>query len=92
LTMWHVSCRIHAMPSINIRQLRDTRQLKIWLKAGETIELRERNTVLGKIVPEQPVAKPVEWPDFEARAREIFGDRVIPAVETLIEDRENSRY
>jgi len=47
-------------------------------EGGETIELRERNTVLGKIVPEQPVAKPVEWPDFEARAREIFGDRVIP--------------
>jgi antitoxin (DNA-binding transcriptional repressor) of toxin-antitoxin stability system len=80
------------MPSINIRQLRDTRQLKIWLKAGETVELRERNTVLGKIVPEQPAAKPVEWPDFEARTRAIFGDRVIPAVQTLIEDRENSRY
>jgi hypothetical protein len=79
------------MPSVNLRQLRDTRQLKIWLKAGETVELRERNCVLGRIVPEKPVAQPVEWPDFAARRRAIFGDRVIPAVEILIEER-NSRY
>ena len=79
------------MPSVNLRELRNTRQLKVWLKAGEIVELRERDTVLGRIVPEKSVAKPVEWPDFEARAREIFGDRIIPAVEILIEER-NSRY
>jgi hypothetical protein len=79
------------MPSVNLRQLRDTRQLKIWLKAGETVELRERNCVLGRIVPESPKVPSVEWPDFAARRRAIFGDRVIPAVEILIEER-NSRY
>jgi hypothetical protein len=79
------------MQSVNLRQLRDTRQLKEWLKAGETVELRERNCVLGEIVPKRQIAQPVEWPDFEARAREIFGDRVIPIVQDLIEDRE-SRY
>jgi antitoxin (DNA-binding transcriptional repressor) of toxin-antitoxin stability system len=77
------------MPSVNLRELRNTKQLKIWLKAGETVELRERNSVLGKIVPEQPVAKPVEWPDFAARRRAIFGDRVFPIVEDLIADRED---
>jgi antitoxin (DNA-binding transcriptional repressor) of toxin-antitoxin stability system len=77
------------MPSVNLRELRNTRQLKIWLKAGETVELRERNCVLGRIVPEKQVAQPVEWPDFEARAREIFGDRVLPIVEDLIRDRED---
>ena len=80
------------MPSINLRQLRDTRQLKIWLQAGETVELRERNRVLGRIVPEKPVTQPVEWPDFAARRKQIFGDRVLPAVEILIEEREKSRY
>ena len=77
------------MPSINLRQLRDTRQLKAWLKAGKTIELRERNNVLGRIVPEKQSAKPSEWPDFEAHRKRIFGDRVIPAVEMLIESRED---
>jgi antitoxin (DNA-binding transcriptional repressor) of toxin-antitoxin stability system len=79
------------MPSVNLRQLRNTRQLKAWLEAGETVELRERNRVLAKIVPDKPVAGPTEWPDFEARRKRIFGDRVIPAVEILIEER-NSRY
>jgi antitoxin (DNA-binding transcriptional repressor) of toxin-antitoxin stability system len=82
------------MPSVNLRELRNTRQLKAWLKAGQTVELRERNCVLGRIVPDQAQLKrtpPAEWPDFEARARAIFGDRVIPAVDMLIEER-NSRY
>jgi hypothetical protein len=82
------------MPSINLRGLRNTRQLKEWLKAGQTVELRERNRVLGRIVPDGTPSKrpaPAEWPDFEARARAIFGDRVIPIVEDLIEER-NSRY
>jgi antitoxin (DNA-binding transcriptional repressor) of toxin-antitoxin stability system len=79
------------MPSINLRQLRNTRQLKAWLEAGETVELRERNTVLGQIVPATPRATPVEWPDFGARLKANFGDRVINAVEILIEER-NSRY
>ena len=80
------------MPSVNLRQLRDTKQLKAWLKAGQTVELRERDKVLGRIVPEESRPESVEWPDFEARARRIFGDRVFPAVEQLLEDRENSRY
>ena len=80
------------MPSVNLRQLRDTRQLKAWLKAGQTVELRERDKILGKIVPEPAMHGPVKWPDFEARAAKIFGNRVIPVVDTLLEDRENSRY
>ena len=82
---------IQAMPSVNLRELRDTRQLKAWLSAGEIVELRERNRVLGRIVPERPIAQPADWPDFAARLKRNFGDRVIPAVEILIEER-NSRY
>ena len=78
------------MQSITLRQLRDTRQVKAWLKAGVQIEVRERKEVLGDLVPRTPPKlNPVEWPDLEARARKIFGDRMIPAVEMLIEDRED---
>ena len=35
------------MPSVNLRQLRDTRQLLTWLEAGEVVELRKRNRVCG---------------------------------------------
>jgi len=77
---------------MNLRQLRDTRQLKNWLKAGKTVELRERDRVIGRIVPESSSDKPVEWPDFEARAKKILGDRVLPGADLLIEERERSRY
>ena len=80
------------MPSMNLRQLRDTRQLKNWLKAGKTVELRERDRVIGRIVPERSEERPVEWPDFEARAKKILGDRVLPGADLLIEERERSRY
>ena len=73
------------MPSVNLRQLRDTRRLKAWLRAGNTVELRERDRVIARIVPETAEETPVKWPDFEARAREIFGDRILPNV--VLEDR-----
>jgi antitoxin (DNA-binding transcriptional repressor) of toxin-antitoxin stability system len=80
------------MVSINLRQLRDTRQLKSWLKAGKTVELRERDKVLARIVPEEQVKPPAEWPDFAARRKAIFGDRILPGADLLIEERENNRY
>jgi antitoxin (DNA-binding transcriptional repressor) of toxin-antitoxin stability system len=75
------------MPSVNIRQLRDTRQLKAWLQAGKTVELRERDRVIGRIVPERSPAEPQAWPDFAGRARKIFGDRVLPGADLVIEER-----
>ena len=75
------------MPSVNLRQLRDTRRLKAWLRAGNTVELRERDRVIARIVPEKMEGKPANWPDFEARAKKIFGDRVLTVVDDLIKDR-----
>ena len=85
--MWHNI----GVPSVNIRQLRDTRRLKAWLRAGKTVELRERDKLIAKIVPEQEAERrPVQYPDFEARARKIFGNRVLTAADDLI--RERGRY
>jgi hypothetical protein len=72
---------------MNMRQLRDTRKLKAWLRAGKTVELRDRDHVIGRIVPEPSKQAPVEWSDFGARMKEIFGDRVLPVVETVIKER-----
>jgi antitoxin (DNA-binding transcriptional repressor) of toxin-antitoxin stability system len=80
------------MRSITLRQLRDTKQVKAWLRAGVHIEVRERGEVIGDLVPRTPAKldrSKIEWPDFEARLKRNFGDRVIPAVEMLIEDRED---
>ncbi len=75
------------MPTVNIRQLRDTRRLKAWLRAGKTVELRERNRIIARIVPEASPAQPCECPDFAALRKEIFGDRLLPGADLLIEER-----
>ena len=80
------------MPNVNMRQLRNTRQLKAWLRAGKTVELHERDKVIGRIVPVSVPAKPLKYPDFAAMRREIFGDRVLPGADLLIEEREKARY
>ena len=80
-------CHIVCMPSVNIRQLRDTKKLKAWLRAGETVELRERDRLIARIVPEKQEEKPAQWPDFAARAKKIFGDRILPGADIVIEER-----
>jgi hypothetical protein len=75
------------MASLNMRGLRDTRKLKLMLRQGKSIELRDRNRVIGRIVPENVQTEPVQWPDFAARHKEIFGDRVLNAVQDFLEDR-----
>jgi len=80
------------MPSVNIRQLRDTRRLKAWLRAGKTVELRERDRVIARIVPAASPRQPRQWPDFAARQKAIFGNRILPGAALLIEDRESARY
>jgi len=85
--MCHIMWHIKSMPSVNIRQLRDTKRLKAWLRAGKTVELREREKLIARIVPsdEQKQAPTTPWPDFAARRKAIFGDRVLPNI--ILEDR-----
>jgi hypothetical protein len=80
-------CHNAIMPSVNLRQLRDTRRLKTWLRAGKTVELRERDKVIARIVPEKIEEKPVVWPDFAARTKALFGDRVLNIVDDVIKNR-----
>jgi len=80
-------CHIMIMPSVNMRQLRDTRRLKTWLRAGRTVELRERDHVIADIVPRVRQTGAANWPDFEALAKEIIGDRVLSGSDLLIEER-----
>jgi antitoxin (DNA-binding transcriptional repressor) of toxin-antitoxin stability system len=65
----------------------DTKRLKAWLRAGKTVELRERDRVIARIVPENEHGpkKDVKWPDFNTIAKEIIGDRVFPNL--ILEDR-----
>ncbi len=80
-------CHIIVVPSVNMRQLRDTKRLKAWLRAGKTIELCDRNKRIARIVPEREEQTSAKWPDFAARAKEIFGDRILSGSDIVIEER-----
>lgn len=75
------------MLSVNIRQLRDTKRLKAWLRAGKTVELRERDEVIARIVPQGSPPRRGDWPDFAISRKEIFGDRILPGADVVIEER-----
>jgi antitoxin (DNA-binding transcriptional repressor) of toxin-antitoxin stability system len=75
------------MHSITIRELRDTKRLKAWLRSGKTVELRERDEVIARIVPAGSPPQPGDWPDFAATRKEILGDRVLPGSDFVIEER-----
>jgi len=75
------------MPNVNIRQLRNTRKLKAWLRAGKTVELRERDKVIARIVPATGQEASGALPDFAARRRNMFGDRILLGADLLIEER-----
>ena len=85
--MWHRMSHLALMPTVNIRQLRETRRLKAWLRAGKTVELRERDRVIAQIVPEALTPGHCELPDFAALRREILGNRILPGADLLIEER-----
>ena len=80
-------CHIWFMPSVNIRGLRNSRRIKALLRSGKTVELRERNRVIARIVPGPSDGRPARYPDFAARRRKTFGPRKVPASRALIESR-----
>jgi antitoxin (DNA-binding transcriptional repressor) of toxin-antitoxin stability system len=80
-------CHNLFMPSINIRELRNSKRLKAWLRAGKTVALRERDQVIARIVPEGSPPQTGDWPEFAAMRNEILGDRVLPGADVAIEQR-----
>src|SRR5216683_3324651 len=55
-------CHIIVMPSVNMRQLRDTKRLKAWLRAGKTIELCDRNKRIARLEDHQRTGRWIVLP------------------------------
>jgi hypothetical protein len=51
------------------------------------VELRERDEVIARIIPQGSPAQSGDWPDFAASRKEIFGDRILPGADVVIEER-----
>ena len=63
--------------------------LPSWLalvQRGETVAIMDGGLEVARLVPPEgvhakpePATAPVQWPDFAARRRAVFGDAVLPA-------------
>ena len=67
------------MKSATVRDLRfHFSEIEARLRQGEEIEIRKRNRPIAKLVPLRPDAEKPYMPDFAARLRKIFGDKLMP--------------
>ena len=83
------------MKSASIRELKHelTRVLS-WVEDGESVEIRKRGRVVAQLTPPPVKTTPVRKkarPDFAARLRRIYGDKVLPD-DIVIEEREAARW
>lgn len=68
---------MYHMTKASVRDLRyDFKKIERLLLQGEEIQITKRRRVIARLVPEgEEVAK--KMPDFEARVRKIYGDKVL---------------
>ncbi len=59
------------------------RKVLAWVEKGEEVQITRRNKPIARIVPAEVHSSPVLFPDFEARARKIWGNT--PAGKSLSE-------
>ena len=71
------------MKTASLRELRnDFAKLEAWLAEGEQIQIEKRGKPIAMLTSLNGTgAKKIIMPDFAARRREIWGDRVFTAAE-----------
>ena len=82
------------MKSANVRQLRhDFGSVMNWVADGEQVEIVKKGKIIALLSPPPPVAKQkkIKLPDFKARRKLIFGDRVMPG-NIVAEERESYEW
>ena len=77
-------------PSISIRELQQNlRRVMARVERGQVIEVTRHRRLVARLAPMRPRGSLAPWPDLDARARAVFGDRIVApgAAEVVIESR-----
>ena len=71
------------MKTATVRDLRyDFPKIEAWLEGGEEIAITKHGKPIARMVREVAPPKPaLKWPDFAARRKRIWGDRVFTTKE-----------
>jgi prevent-host-death family protein len=64
--------------SISIRELQQNlKRVMARVERGQVIEVTRRRRPVARLAPVQATAPVSPWPDLEARAHAVFGDRIL---------------
>jgi antitoxin (DNA-binding transcriptional repressor) of toxin-antitoxin stability system len=76
--------------TVSVRELQQNlKRVMAWVERGEVIDVTRRRKTIARVAPVRATRPLADWPDLDARARAVFGDRVIRpgAAETVISGR-----
>ncbi len=81
------------MKTANVRQLRHAfGDVMEWITEGQQVEIVKKGKVIALLSPPpRPKSKKIKLPDFAARQKRIFGDRVLPG-NIIAEERESYEW
>ena len=82
------------MKKANVRQLRHAfGDVMDWITEGQQVEIVKKGKVIALLSPPAPPGKTkkIKLPDFAARRKRIFGDKVLPG-NIVAEERESYEW
>jgi antitoxin (DNA-binding transcriptional repressor) of toxin-antitoxin stability system len=83
---------MYHMTKASVRDLRyEFKKIERLLQRGEEIQITKRRRVIARLVPENPQTPP-ELPDFRARVRAIYGDKVLAVSGAELVSKDRDRY
>lgn len=83
---------MYHMTKASVRDLRyDFKKIERLLLKGEEIQITKHRRVIGRLVPESE-DRAKKFPDFRARVRKIYGDKVlaVSGADLIVADRDRS--
>lgn len=83
---------MYHMKKATVRDLRyDFKKIERLLHKGEEIEITKRQQVIARLIPEQKM-RARQLPDFAARLRAIYGNKVLDITGAELIARDRDRY
>jgi antitoxin (DNA-binding transcriptional repressor) of toxin-antitoxin stability system len=83
---------MYHMTKASVRDLRyGFKKIERLLRQGEEIQITKRRRVIARLVPETTQSSP-KLPDFRARVRAIYGDKVLAVSGADLVSEDRSRY
>jgi antitoxin (DNA-binding transcriptional repressor) of toxin-antitoxin stability system len=84
---------MYHMTKASVRDLRyEFKKIERLLRQGEEIQITKRRRVIARLVPESEEGAKKKMPDFRARMRAIFGDKVLAVSGADLISADRDRY